>query len=86
MNTLIKYTTSTFAALALATSVFAAPELTEENVATLTSLLEGQGFTVEDVQVDGDNYSVLAANEDGAQVQLTVNETYEVLDSQPAAE
>ncbi len=68
----------------LATAAFAAPELTDENKATITEALAAQGFEVEEITVDGDNYAVVALKDDQKMV-LTISEAFELVDTQPAS-
>lgn len=75
---------SLFATSLLASAVFAAPELTDENKAALTEALSAQGYAVEEITVDGDNYSVVAVKDDQKMV-LTISEAFELVDAQPAS-
>lgn len=67
----------------LASSVMAAAELTDENQAAITDALAAAGYTVEEITADGDHYTVKATMEDAGYI-LTVSETFEIMDTQPA--
>ncbi len=68
----------------MAGAVFAAAELNDENQAALTEALLAEGYTVVEITLDdAGNYLVTATMEDANYV-LTVSETFEVIETQPA--
>lgn len=76
---------SIFVMLALSTTAVALAKLSEENVASVTASLEELGYSIQEVMIDGDTYSVIAKKQ-GQNFVVIVNDAFEVIDETAVAE
>ncbi len=74
-----KLATLTIATIAMAGAVFAAPELTDENIAAVTAALETAGYTVGEISVDGEHYLV-AVSMDDAESTVLLTEDFQIVE------
>ncbi len=65
--------------LSVAGFALATPVLNEDNVEALTSALGEQGYTVNEIAIDGDHYEVVGKR-DSQEVVILVSETYEIIE------
>ncbi len=66
----------------IASSAFAAAQMSEEATDALNNSLTSLGYDVQEIMVENDNFVVLASK-DGQNVKLTLTEAFEILDEQP---